>query len=237
MGRFGYDDDDDEDADTPGAAVPAQPARADAPEPHELIAVQVSERGDVLGVRLNPLWTRAADPFELAARVTDEVNAAIDRSFVAAVGAVDPNTIELPAAFRPDPRYESDQELTDDDMFRLFDEVMADVSRFAETATAMAAPATAASAGGHVSVTAQQGRVASMTIHPRWSSVVRSSEVDAELLDALRKVPLAAAAAPSPADLHSPALTELVTLVSNPRSFLPRLGLPAADAARPERSA
>ena len=81
------------------------------------------------------------------------------------------------------------------------------------------------SGGRHVRAGIEGGQVIEVTVDTRWAERVRYSEVESELLDALRQAQRRA----DPGDLtrgpQSTEISELMNLVNNPQELLRQLGL------------
>ncbi|WP_148088798.1 YbaB/EbfC family nucleoid-associated protein [Saccharothrix texasensis] len=186
-----------------------------------VVTVTVDDSADVLAVALAARWKQAVDPRSLGSAVTAAVNAATMQALA--------KQVERPVADEPPvspvPRHDGSR-ITPAEATRLMDAVTADLERFKrQVAEVVDRSVTAGSRGGHVRGTAQRGQVLDIAVDPTWAHTARTSELEQELLEVLR----ALRARSAPADLaqgpHSPAIAELMALVSDPNTLLRRVGL------------
>ncbi|MEV4027325.1 hypothetical protein AB0K14_31300 [Actinosynnema sp. NPDC050801] len=181
----------------------------------------VDDSADVLSVALAAHWKQVVDPRALGSTVTSAMNAATMQALAEHVER--PVAEEPPASSIPP---QDGSRITPAEATRLMDAVTADLERFKQqVAEVIDRSVTAESRGGHVRGTAQRGQVLDIAIDPAWAHTARNSELEQELLEVLR----ALRARSAPTDLaqgpQSPAIAELVALVSDPNTLLRRVGL------------
>jgi DNA-binding protein YbaB len=186
-----------------------------------VVTVTVDDSADVLSVALAAQWKQAVDPRSLGSAVTSAVNAA---TMQALAKQVERPVVEEPPS-SPIPQHDGSR-ITLAEATRLMDAVTADLDRFKrQVAEVVDRSVTAESRGGHVRGTAQRGQVLDIAVDPAWAHTARTSELEQELLEVLR----ALRARSAPSDLaqgpQSPAIAELIALVSDPNTLLRRVGL------------
>lgn len=231
--RWGFEDADDGEfdpvertrfcADSPVDTVWGQDADA-------VVTVHVTALAEVVSVTLTPGWKRSVDPRRLNTSVLSAANIATMQALGRQVAQVEQNPTAILGtasgeAERGSARYD-DTPLTKEDVLRLVDAVSADLDRFSRQVSAVADQAVSAeSAGRHVRGSARRGQVLELAIDAQWVSSARDSEIESELVDVLRML----RSRGSPGDLlngpQSSAVTELMTLASDPQRFIRRLGL------------
>jgi hypothetical protein len=192
-----YDEDDDYAEGHDHLASPG-PGGGDASDevirrsgPDGLVEIAVNDEGVPVSVALAQDWKASVRPHELHASVTEAYQAATvtaalaehdEAGFNDRSGGVLPSDDEL-AAFTMD-----DSPLTARDINRLVSGVAADAQSLADRMTEYARQrAEVESGGGHVRIAGESGQVGQLVLDPRWASGARNSEIEAELLDALRK--------------------------------------------------
>jgi DNA-binding protein YbaB len=207
--RWGFEEADDWEVEDP------QPEKAveavSGQDADGLVTVTVTPTAEVVSVRLAGAWRESR---RLAPAVVSAVNAATARALAWQV--------ENPPA--PVPRVKAavdETPITAADALRLVEAVSADLAAFTRR-TARAA-VQAHSGGGHVRGTAEGGQVVEMAIDPGWASAARVSEVESELLDALRD--LRSTSPELAGGPTSEAITELAALLADPTAMLRRVGL------------
>jgi DNA-binding protein YbaB len=232
--RWGFEED-DEYEDTSTRRSDPRPTGEDddqveGTDPERIVTVVAGLDGTARAVRLMPTWAQSVDPTSLPQRVITAANAAtmaalgrqLDAATPAEPAPVPPATAAGDGAAGPT----GDPFAAINDILRLMDEVSGDLDTFQrQLATQTAGLISADSSGRHVSVSSRDGQIVDVSIDPRWAGAVRTSELEGELLDALRRVQRMAA----PGDLaqgpHSSAISELNNLVRDPQAMLRQLGL------------
>ena len=220
---FGFEEGDEEDR-RPRRKQEAAPDVTDflrGKDSDGVVTVTVDDSADVRSVSLAAQWKQAVDPRALGAAVTSAVNAATMQ--VLAKQVERPVAEESPMS---PGRPQDGSRITLAEATRLMDAVTADLERFKRrVAEVVDRPVAAESQGGHVRGTAQRGQVLDIAVDPAWAHTARNSELEQELLEVLR----ALRARSAPTDLaqgpQSPAIAELIALVSDPNTLLRRVGL------------
>lgn len=223
--RWGFEDlDDQEYEQISGRRPDRQPAGPEetvsGQDADRVVTVHVTPAGEVVSVRLVAGWMQAVDPRALGAGVLAAANAATAAAMVAQV----PRIGELPPA--PVTREVDRTPLTRQHLSRLVETVTADLEQFTRRLAEIAdRRISAESAGRHVSGTAQRGQVLEVSVDPKWAARARTSEIEGELLDVLRRLRHGS----SPGELsqgpRSSAITELTALAADPAGLLQRLRL------------
>lgn len=180
-----------------------------------LATVTVTPTADVVSVRLAGDWRQSRG---LSAAVVSAANAATMRALAWQVENPPPASAPVGT---PD-----ETPISAADALRLVDAVSADLAAFASrTAEIIDRPVVAESRGGHVRGSARGGQVVELTIDPGWTSAVRVSEVESELLDALKTLRVRSVPAELTGGPKSDAITELTALLADPNALLRRVGL------------
>jgi DNA-binding protein YbaB len=180
-----------------------------------VVTVTVDDTAAVLSVRLGDGWQDATVRRGLGARVVDAMTAATARVMAKQAQRID----------EPTPRLQDqDSPLTTADVMRLMHAVSRDLAQFRERLSAVAdETVTATSGGGHVTVSGRRRQVGDVSIDQDWLYGARASEVESELRDALATF----ASRLPPNELSqgpkSPAISELLALVSDPQTMVHRL--------------
>lgn len=205
-----------------GAASESEP-KASSGEPP--VTVEVDDGGLVTSASLATDWKRAVDPRELHTAVLTALQTAVMEVLASKTEQVDLMTTGPTSSSPAD--VPDTSPLSAGDVQRLLDEVYADVDRFSEQAsTRLNRTVSVTSAGGHVRGSATKAQIHDLAIDPNWSSVARNAEIESELNEVLRQL----GEQSSPGELadgpQSRAISELKNLVSDPQSFLRRIGLP-----------
>ncbi|KAA2261489.1 hypothetical protein F0L68_17075 [Solihabitans fulvus] len=222
--RWGFEEADDEDYNA-RPATPSAEAAADSIEgrdPDGVITVAVTPTADVVSVNLAAEWKTLVDPHGLHACVLAATNAATMQALAVQVEqqSSTPDTGPTPSS-----RVE-EVPLSRADVMRLVDAVSADLARFSDQVSPIVDRTVAAeSPGRHASGTAKQGRILSLVVDAHWAAGARNSEIEYELLNVLRQLHTRSSPGELASGPHSPAISELTALVSDPTAFLRRLGL------------
>ncbi|MBB5960385.1 DNA-binding protein YbaB [Saccharothrix tamanrassetensis] len=207
--RFGFEEDDEQAA--PAPRPTAAPGVTGQDTMHT-VTVAVDPDANVLSVSLAPDWRRRSDLRLLHRAVTEAANAATAAALAERIGERAPATPPTPA--------DDLSPIRPADALRLLKAVTADVREYNRRTTETAnRPQRAESRGGHVVATARRGRLIDVTLDHNWLNAARDTEITAELREALARVRTA------PEDLHSPAVTELQTLLADQDALLRRVGL------------
>ena len=203
--------------------------------PDEIVTGRVNPEAQFVSVRLVERGKDKVSPEALAGAVRAAANAAIMAALARRVEETQ-DAGERKAEPAAAPRRASDTgtgtQGTVDPMtnarrlLSLLDTVSAQVDRFEQQLSTIAnVKATADSGGRHVRAGIEGGQVIEVTVDTRWAERVRYSEVESELLDALRQAQRRA----DPGDLtrgpQSTEISELMNLVNNPQELLRQLGL------------
>ncbi|PRY46467.1 hypothetical protein [Umezawaea tangerina] len=203
--RWGFEEADDWESEAP---APQRTTEALVGR-HAPVTVTVTPDAEVLSVHLTDPWRAPRTLATAAARATNEavVQAlAWQAEHPSPTAAPVPGTTETP--------------ITPEDALRLLAAVSADLAEFTKRTTEAATP-TVRSAGGHVTAVGRAGQVVQVTIDPAWLNTARASEVESELLDALRTL-RRRTAVDRP---ESGAIAELTSLLHHPDALLRRVGL------------
>ncbi|HEX7662626.1 MAG TPA: hypothetical protein VF444_24435 [Pseudonocardiaceae bacterium] len=238
--HFGFEEDDEPyelKLDRGKSTRPAEepPDSIPGTDPDEIVTVRVNPEAQFVSVRLVERWKDKVSPEALAGAVRAAANAAIMAALARRVEETQ-DAGERKAEPAAAPRRASDTgtgtQGTVDPMtnarrlLSLLDTVSAQVDRFEQQLSTIAnVKATADSGGRHVRAGIEGGQVIEVTVDTRWAERVRYSEVESELLDALRQAQRRA----DPGDLtrgpQSTEISELMNLVNNPQELLRQLGL------------
>ncbi len=184
------------------------------------VSVVVELDGCVREVRLTAQWRDTVDPRALNAAVLSAANNATMRALSRSVEARG----DLTAAAPPDPSAEVDETpFTRADAERLFAAVNAELAAFGSRLDqTVNVPVRAESRGGHVSGTAQSGRVVAVEIDGHWLHAAPNPEVEGELAEVLRALHDRGTPASQPS---GPAIAQLQALASDPARLLRKVGL------------
>jgi hypothetical protein len=211
--RWGF-----EEADDWEPVIPEPEREADVlvgTDADDLAAVTVTPTADVVSVRLGGAWRQSRG---LSAAVVTAANAATMR---AVAWQVEHPPTERALAGTPD-----ETPITAAEALRLIDAVSADVATFTQrVAEIIDRPVVAESAGGHVRASARAGQVVDLAVDPGWTAGARVSEVESELLDALRALRTRCAPGELANGPESEAITTLTALLADPNAMLRRVGL------------
>lgn len=224
--RWGFEDLDDQEYEAISGRRPD--SRPTAPEQtlsgqdaDRVVTVHVTPEGEVEAVHLAAGWEQAVDTRALGAGVLTAANAATAAAMVAQVHRIGEQPPPAPAA-----RDADRTPLTRQHVNRLLDAVTADLERFTRRVAEVAdRRVSAESAGRHVSGTAQRGQVLEVSVDPGWAARCRTSEIESELADVLRRLRQAAGPGELAGGPQSPAIAELHALAAGPATLLDRLRL------------
>ncbi|MFD9704318.1 hypothetical protein [Lentzea sp. NPDC059081] len=214
--RWGFEEAEDWEQAPPPA--PAQDDGCAGTEDSGAVSVVVELDGRVRAVRLAAQWRDVLEPRSLGAAV---VSATTDATMRALARAVEDQG-DLTAIAPPSPVADLDEApFTRADAERLFAAVNAELAAFtAELDRLTNVPARAESRGGHVSGTAQAGRVVAVEIDGQWSHAAPNPEIEGELTEVLRALHRTPVAQPA-----GPAIAQLQALASDPARLLRKVGL------------
>ena len=196
---------------------PAEPAAEplNGADAGGVVTVTVDDTAAVVSVRLGDGWQDATVRRGLGARVVDAMTAATAR-----VMAKQAQRTAEP----PPPVQDQDSPLTTADVMRLMHAVSRDLAQFRERLSAVAdETVTATSGGGHVTVSGRRRQVGDVSIDQDWLYGARASEVESELRDALATFTGRSSADELSQGPKSPAISELLALVSDPQTMVHRL--------------
>jgi DNA-binding protein YbaB len=235
--RFEVEDDYDESprrrAPRPIVEEPVDEDGVSRKDPAGLVTVRVDAAGGVKSVKLADQWQRSVAPQALHVNVLQAANAAI----MAALAQEGSNTAPLPwaatthapvarAEAKPQPRSPQDRFAGSVEVVRLVNTVVAELAQFDQKlGAARAHPASVQSRGQHVRVAADNVRILGVSIDPGWLGSTRDPEIESELVDALVQAQSQASLGSLAQGPQSPAISEMMSLVSNPAELLRRLGL------------
>ena len=200
---------------------PAEPAADDVlsgTDAGGVVTVTVDDTAAVVAVRLGDSWQDATVRRGLGARVIEAMTAATAQVMAKQAERIGEPTARVPAS--PD----QESPLTTAEVMRLMDTVSRDLDQFRQRLSAVAdETVTATSGGGHVTVSGRGRQAGDVSIDQDWLYGARVSEVESELRDALTTF----AGKSSPGELtqgpKSTAISELLALVSDPRTMVDRL--------------
>jgi hypothetical protein len=239
--RLGFDGDDG-DYESPRRRSPSPKPLAEDPveddgvsrtDPAGLVTVRVDPMGAVKFVKLTPQWQRSVAPQALHQNVLLAANAAI----MAALAEEGASTARLPWAAttganasrtvaQPAPRSPQDRATGSAEVVGLVNTALADLAQFDQKLDiARAQPASVQSRAHHVRVVADNVRILAVSIDPGWVVSTRDPEIESELVDALVQAQSQASLGNLAQGPQSPAISEMMSLVSNPAELLRRLGL------------
>jgi hypothetical protein len=202
-------------------------------DPAGLVTVRVDTAGAVKSVKLTYEWQRSVAPQALHQNVLLAANAAI----MAALAQEGASTARLPwaattgaTAARADtqlgPRSPQDRIAGSAEVVQLVNTVVGELAQFDQKLdAARAQPASVQSRGQHVRVAADNVRIIGVLIDPGWLASTRDPEIESELVDALVQAQSQASLGSLAEGPQSPAISEMMSLVSNPAELLRRLGL------------
>lgn len=226
MNSWGFEEADEDDARADEPVTEEEPLTgADA---DGIVTVTVDDAAGVRSVRLGGGWQDNAVRRGLGTRVVDAMTAATTRAIARTVERAEVADDEpVPVASKPE---EPVTPITADDVMRLLHTVSTDLSQFRQRLSAVVdETVTVTSAGGHATVSGRQGRVGVVSLDQDWLYGARASEVESELRDALT----AFRAASSPGELaagpRSSAISELLSIVSDPQTMVRRIRLRSAS--------
>ncbi|MFD2422147.1 hypothetical protein [Amycolatopsis pigmentata] len=227
--RWGFEEAEDweyEQLNTKSAPKPAEePTEAFVGQDSgRVVAVLVSPDGEVMQVKLSPVWRQSVEPWDLPGRVRSAANAATMRALASSVERFDSTAPVTPV----EPQAGAEESsLTSLDVQRLLDAVSEELDQFTERlAEVVDHRAQVQSAGGHVQGSAQRGQVLSLDIDPNWAGQARHSEIETELLEVLRGLHDRSAPGELAAGPSGSAISELMDLAADPRRLMRRLGMP-----------
>lgn len=191
------------------------------------VFVEVNNFGHVASVTLAEEWKRSLDPRELPSFILEALHAETMKVATEQVGQLDTTCTEVAKAPTEVP---DNSPLSRGDVHRLLDEVQADLSEFTKQLDLQTShPVSITSAGGHVQGSADRGRVSELNIDPSWASSSRRSEIELELNEVLSQLTEKSAPKEIMEGPRSRAIDELNSLVSDPQSFIRRIGLPPQE--------
>ncbi|HEY4460426.1 MAG TPA: hypothetical protein VGN81_39310 [Pseudonocardiaceae bacterium] len=125
-----------------------------------------------------------------------------------------------------DSGYLADPQVVAAQLSRLADQALAEAQQFLDHVGPVINDVTTVdSAGGHVAMSGRRGQVSQVTIDADWAGFARHTEIESEVIDALRRLQARMLPDELAAGPQGPAITELNRLMSNPADLLRRLGL------------
>lgn len=212
-------------------------------DPDGAVTVVVGPDAEVLSVVLSADWRSVVDPRALHHSVRAAANnatmLALARQFEAEPARQAPSpatpsqSVPSPAAMSP--RSADETPITREDALRLLDAVSADLDSFTRQLSAVADQRmTAESAGRHVRGSALRGQVVEVAVDANWASSARAPEIEAELLDVLRRLHRMSTPTELAGGPQGSAIAELNALLSDPQALLRRVGLLPASTHRGE---
>jgi DNA-binding protein YbaB len=226
--RWGFEQD-DEWVDEPdsGGSPPEDEDTVEGADPGGVVTVVANLAGEPVAVRLAPAWADAAGPDGLPGLVVAAANGATVAALARQISGAGPAEAEAGTPVWPEVAAPPGDPIAGmNRVLALLDTVTADVERFEQRLSAATPTAvTGVSGGRHVTVNGRDGQVVDVVIDPRWAGVVRASEVESEILEALRRFHQRSSPGELAGGPQSPAITELNNLVRNPAALLRELGL------------
>lgn len=225
--RWGFEEDGD-DLDPGSLDEPAQ--RADEPvqgsDPNRLATVTVTDDAKPVTVALASDWKAVSQPSALGTAVIAAMSAATSMAMVEQAKRLNDGD-DSSGTLAPSTTSQSspvETPLTKEDVVRLLDVVTEDLDRYMQQVKDIAdRRVTVESGGGHVRVSGQARRIHELTIDPAWAGSVRTSEIESELLDALRRFDDAANVDALAEGPTSSALDELMAGAGDPRALIRRI--------------
>jgi DNA-binding protein YbaB len=229
--RWGFEEDDEWEGqpDNGGGPPPTDDDTVRGADPNGIVTVVANLAGEPIAVQLEPRWAETAGPHGLPDLVRTAANGASAAALGRQVSDSVPNEAETPApplAAEPAEGSSDDPIAGMNRVLALMDTVTAELEQFEQRLSTFSAVAVAAGSGGrHVTVNGRDGQVLDVVVDPNWAGSVRASEIESELLDALRQFHRRATPDELAEGPQSPAITELNNLVRNPSVLLRELGL------------
>ncbi|MEB3367545.1 hypothetical protein [Saccharopolyspora mangrovi] len=194
-------------------------------DPEKVLAVYMTEEGEVRSVKLADAWKSRVDPRNLASQVVSAANAA---TIEAAAAQAELAQSSGGQASGNGTRVPDDSPITSAEALQLVERATADLEAFQRQVLAVAETVVSAqSGGGHVQGTAKRGQVLGIEIDVRWCSAARNSEVEGELLDVLKDLRCKSSSTELASGPQSQAIAQLYSWASDPQRLLRRLGLSA----------
>lgn len=228
-GTWGFDEADDEFEPVPGASEKEDDfsEQLSGQDAAGIVTVWVTPLGDVGSVHVSRQWRSLVDIEGLQRNVAEAMNAATAHVLAEAAEQADmsgdehdgttgvPTTSEPPVDETP---------ITLDYVMQLLGNVSVDVEHFIQRMpTTFRQTVSAESGGKHVSVTGMHRQVNDVSIDVRWVARARATEVETELRDVLGRFAAQFSVGELAGGPHSPAITELMDLVSHPETTLRRV--------------
>lgn len=224
-GRWGFEEDDEWVDDVPHDEPADDAELITGQDADQVVTVSVDDAGAIARVALADDWQGRVAPQALGSAVLTAANAAVVRATAAQAERIDLSGDDSAESAAPGSTPSPEETpLSREDAFRLLDEMSADLERFMERAAPVIdQDVSVRSGGGHVAITGRQRQVHQVEIDQSWAGVVRSSEVESELRDALvafseRSDPGELAAGP-----QSSAISEIRALVADPQALIRRI--------------
>lgn len=226
--RWGFEEDDEWDVvDESAEPVSDGDDFLRGTDPDGIVTVAVTENAEVRSVMLTPDWKSAVDPRGLHSHVVAAMNAATMQALARQVERAGLSDSSSPGTGAPpatSDRLTEETPITKEDAMRLVDAATADLERFMSRASTIAdAVISIESAGGHVMVSGRQRQVREVTIDADWAGRVRPTEIEAELLDVLRRFGAESDLGELAQGPRSPAITELQNLAADPHALVRRI--------------
>lgn len=225
-GRWGYEDDEladrtpGDDADEPGELVVGRDSDG-------IVTIALTEASEVVSVKLKSGWRSAVDPRALHSNVLTAMRAAAAEATVRQAQQISQSvsgpsgTGSPPDASEP---HADERPITREDAMRLLDAVKQDLDAFTSQLSSVAGRlVTVESGGGHVQASGQRQQLAALEIDAPWAKVVPDAEIESELRDALASFMDKSSIGELAQGPQSPAISELMDLVANPRQTIRRI--------------
>jgi DNA-binding protein YbaB len=229
--RWGFEEDDEREdqPDDGGGPPPTDEDTVQGADPNGIVTVVANLAGEPVAVRLEPRWAETAGPHRLPDLVRTAANGASVAALARQVSDSVPNEAEAPTqppTAEPVGGGPGDPITAMNRVLALMDTVSAELEQFEQRLSTVSAVVVAARSGGrHVTVNGRDGQVLDVVLDPDWAGSVRASEVESELLDALRTFHRRTTPGELAEGPRSPAITELNNLVRNPSALLREFGL------------
>lgn len=192
VSKWGFEEADEEDLDEAGgpSADKAEHERLTGQDPDEVVTVAVTEAGEIQSVRLVADWKRKVDPRALHVNVLAAVKAATVLALTAQIeraGAPPQDSGVDTLQPQPGPGH-ARPIVSARDAVRLLSAAREELRQHAlRRSEAMRQLVSVDSPGRNVRVSGKAGRVSEVTLHANWAARARASEIESEILSALRK--------------------------------------------------
>lgn len=222
--RWGFEDDSEFDKRPAKDSRTTDEEEVTGTDADNVVVVSATPAGHATKVRIAEQWRDKVRPDGLGSSVTTAVNA---MTMAALAYQLQAQPVRPPQSdANEDSSYLADPQVVAAQLSKLADDALAEAQRFLDQVGPVINDVTTVdSAGRHVAMSGRRGQVSQVTIDAGWAEFARPTEIESEVIDALRRlqarmVPDELAAGP-----QGPAITELNRLMSNPADLLRRLGL------------